>query len=178
LPQTLLDSLNTRDIEWIISPLTGNDVGCQRHPQRVKDGLHDLDLGQVWAVILAMAKLKQALFAHTRIGACTGAIDVDTLRSKIIDANQMWIKSRFKRRPTLVITELTQDNLKPIIVKFMGSHGLTAQMAQSELSLGHPGLDMDQAMITSRENRAEPDRYQPAESETLPVAVGGKMGVK
>jgi hypothetical protein len=55
----------------------------------------------------------------------------------------MWIQGRFKRRPPLVITEQTQANLKPIIAKFMGSHGLAGQMAQGELSLGDPGLDMD-----------------------------------
>jgi hypothetical protein len=41
--QTLLNSLDTRDIEGIISSITGNDVRRQRHPKGIKNGLHDFD---------------------------------------------------------------------------------------------------------------------------------------
>jgi hypothetical protein len=74
---------------------------------------------------------------------------VDARWSEIIDAHQMWIESRLKRCPTLIITEKTQDNFESIITKLMGSHGLAGQMAQGALSLSHPRPNMDKPVIAS-----------------------------
>jgi len=41
--------------------------------------------------------------------------------------------------------------------------------------VGHPGFDVPKAMLTPGQKRAEPDRAHPAQAETLPVAVRGKM---
>jgi len=90
-----------------------------------------------------MTKLKQPLVAHTGIGARAGAIDVDALGLKIIDAHQMRVEGRLKCGPMLIITEKTQDDFESIITKRMGAHGLAGQITQAELSLGHPRLDMN-----------------------------------
>src|SRR5439155_15214028 len=82
------------------------------------------------------------------------------------------------RRPTAVITQETQDNFEPIVAKLMSPHDLACDLTQDDLSLGHPGLDMDEPMIPSRENRAQPDRRHATKGQTLPVAMGRKMGVK
>jgi hypothetical protein len=81
------------------------------------------------------------------IGTRTCAIDVDGLRAKIIDAHQMRIKGRCKRRPPMVITEQNQDHCESIIAQLMGSHWLARQMAQGRVPLVYPRLDMDEARI-------------------------------
>src|SRR5262249_31697559 len=65
-----------------------------------------------------------------------------------------------------------------IIAKLRSPHHCARYLAQRDLSLGHPGLDMDKPVITSRENRTQPDRHQSTKGQTLPVAMGWKMGVK
>src|SRR5688500_374093 len=60
----------------------------------------------------------------------------------------------------------------------MSPHRLSSDVAQGELALLHPRLDVDEPMITSRENRTEPDRRHATQTQALPVAMGGKMGVK
>ena len=67
---------------------------------------------------------------------------------------------------------------EPIVAKLMSPHDLACDLTQDDLSLGHPGLDMDEPMIPSRENRAQPDRRHATKGQTLPVAMGRKMGVK
>ena len=129
-------------------------------------------------MILAMATLKQSLFTDTRLCTRACAIDVDSLSWQGIDADQMLIERRCKRRPMGVITEETQDNFEPIIAKLLSPHHLPRDAAQRALSLSHPGLDMDEPVVTSRENRAQPDGRHSTEGETLPVAMGRKMGVK
>jgi hypothetical protein len=99
-----------------------------------------------------MAKLKQTRFANTGMGACAGAIDVDALSPQVIHPYQMLIERRFKRRPTAVITQETQDYFEPIVAKLMSPYDLACDLTQDDLSLGHPGLDMDEPMIPSREN--------------------------
>jgi hypothetical protein len=49
-------------------------------------------------------------------------------------------------------------------------------MAQGQLPLDYPRLDMNKPVIASRENRAELDRRHSTNTQTLPVAVGWKMG--
>jgi hypothetical protein len=55
---TLLNPLDTRTIKRVIGTLTRYHINGQRHPERIENGLHHLDLGQIRAIILAMAKLK------------------------------------------------------------------------------------------------------------------------
>ena len=56
--QTVLNPLDTRDIERIIGALARHYIGGERHPQGIENRLHHFDLGQIRAIILAMAKLK------------------------------------------------------------------------------------------------------------------------
>src|SRR5467141_535869 len=77
-----------------------------------------------------------------------------------------------------VIAQETQDNFEPIIAKLLRPHHLSRDAVQRALSLRHPGLDMDEPVVTARENRAQPDCRYSTEGETLPVAMGRKMGVK
>jgi hypothetical protein len=125
-----------------------------------------------------MAKLKQPFCADPGMGARAGALDVDTRSPQVINPHQMLIERRFKHRPTALITQETQDNCEPIIAKLMSPHDLACDLTQDDLSLGHPRLDMDEPMIPSRENRTQPDRRHATKGQTLPVAMGRKMGVK
>jgi hypothetical protein len=125
-----------------------------------------------------MATLQQPFFTDTRLGTRAGAIDVDSLGWQVIHTDQVLIERRFKRRPMGVITAETQDNFEPIIAQLMRPHHLSRDAAQRAWSLSHPGLNMDQPVITSRENRTQPHGPHSTEGEALPVAMGWKVGVK
>jgi hypothetical protein len=60
----------------------------------------------------------------------------------------------------------------------MSPYDLACDLTQDDLSLGHPGLAMDEPMLPSREHRTQPDRRHSTEGQTLPVAMGRTMGVK
>jgi hypothetical protein len=125
-----------------------------------------------------MAKLTQTAVADTRLGTRARTIDVDTLSCKGVDANQVRIERRFKRRPTGVLAEETQDNFEPIIAKRMRPYHLSCKAAQGPLALGHPGLDMDEPVLSSRENGTQPDRRDSTYAETLPVSMHRERVVK
>jgi hypothetical protein len=112
------------------------------------------------------------------MGARAGAIDVDARSPQVIHPHHMLIERRCKRRPTAIITQETQDNFEPIVAQLMSPHDLACDLTQDDPSLGHPGLHMDEPMIPSRENRTQPGRRHATKGQTLPVAMGRKMGVK
>jgi hypothetical protein len=172
---TLLHPLDTRDIQGIISPLARYHIGGHRHPQRIENRLHHLDLRQIRAII--MAKLKSPLWAHTRIGARRRAVDVDALGAQVVHAHHVLIQAVFKLGWAGIVTELPQDNLKPIVGEIEPLDGLSTHRLKGIQAVDHPGLDMHEAVIASGQNGAEPDGADPAQTEPIPVAVGGKMGV-
>jgi hypothetical protein len=125
-----------------------------------------------------MAQLQQTRFAAPGMGARAGAIDVDALSPQVLPPHQMLLERRFTRRPTAVITQETQDQCAPIVANRMSPYDLACDLTQDALSLGHPGLDRDEPMLPSRKHCTHPDRRHSTEGQTLPVAMGRKMGVK
>ena len=87
----------------------------------------------------------------------------------------MLIQTAFELRPTGIVAELPQDNFKSIISKIKALDILVARRFKGPKPLGHPGLNMRQAVIASGQNRAEPDGADPTETEPMPVAMSGKM---
>src|SRR5262249_33945428 len=125
-----------------------------------------------------MAKLKQASVADTRISTRARAIDMDALSGKVVDANQVRIERRCKRRPTSVIAEDAQDNFESMRANRMRLSSFAYEAAQCKLARGHPRLNMDEPMIASRENGAQPDRCDASDAEALPVPMRREMVVK
>jgi hypothetical protein len=72
---------------------------------------------------------------------------------------------------------MAQDTFEPIIGKIEALNCLSRHRPQGEKPVGHPGLDMDEAVIASGQNGKEPDEADPAQTEPIPVAVSGKMRV-
>jgi hypothetical protein len=87
----------------------------------------------------------------------------------------MLIESFFKACPWGIVTQVSQDSFEPIVTYIARFNRLTGQRTKRQEPARHPGFDMDEAMIASRSNRAEPNRANPARTQALPIAMGGKM---
>ena len=72
---------------------------------------------------------------------------------------------------------MAQDTFEPIVGEIEPLDVLSGHRLKGEQPVGHPGLDMHEAVIPSGQNGAEPDGADPAQTEPIPVAVSGKMGV-
>lgn len=116
-PQTRLHARDARDVEWIIRPLARHHRGRQGHAKRIKHRLHHFALGQIRAMILAMAKLKHSPFTHARVGTGTRTIDVHPFTAQVVDTNGVLIQGGFKGRPPGVVMERAEHAFEPIISK-------------------------------------------------------------
>ena len=73
---TRLHPSNTGYIEGGIGTCPRHHIRGQRPPSRIKNGLHDFDVRQIRAIILAVATLAEAPFRHRGIRPGAGAIDM------------------------------------------------------------------------------------------------------
>ena len=87
------------------------------------------------------------------------------------------MQTAFKLGPARIVTQTPQDNFKPIVSEVETLDFLFCHRLKGEKPMGHPGLDMHKAVIPAGQNGAEPDGADPAQTESIPVAVGGKMFV-
>lgn len=101
-------------------------------------------------MILAVTKLTQPLWAHRCISIGGRAVDINPIGAQIVNADGVLIQMAFKLLPTTLVTEMAQDKFQAII---------------------------GEMMITLSENRAEPAGAEPAHTEPVPAAMGGKRGV-
>jgi len=176
-PHTRLHPLNTGDVERVIRPLTRYDIRRQRHPQGIQHRLHHFDLGQVGTIILAVTKLEEPPITHRGIRTGASTIDMDPLGGQVIHPHRVLIQGGLKGSPPRVITQTSQHDFKTVIREIDARDRLTGRGPQRPEPLGHPGFNMHQTVITPGQNGTEPDRAHPAQAETGPVAMGGKMGV-
>src|SRR5688572_23393892 len=89
----------------------------------------------------------------------------------------MLIQPVLELGPTVIVTQLPQDYFKPIVREIKSLDVLSTHRLEGKQPIGYPRLDMHEAVIPSGQYRAEPDGADPAQTEPLPVAMSGKMGV-
>src|SRR6266851_1345183 len=169
---------NTGYIEGVIGSRTRHHIRGQRHSQGIQNGLHHFDLRQVRAIILAVAKLEEASFRHHSIGTGAGAIDMHPFGGEVIHPHRVLIQGRLKSSPPRVITQVPQHDFESVIGEIDASDRLSGRDPQGPKPLRHPGFNMHHAVVTPGQHGAEPDRAHPAQTETCPVAVGGKMVIE
>ena len=65
-----------------------------------------------------------------------------------------------------------------VICEIEARDRLAGRGPQCPEPLSHPGFNMHQTVVTPGQNGTEPDCAHPAQAETGPVAVGGKMCIE
>jgi hypothetical protein len=176
-PETLLHPRDTRHIPGGIGPLARDDIRRQGHPQGIEDRRHDVDVGQIGTMIFAVANLQQALVRHRRLRTRAGAINVDPGGRERIHPHGVLIQGGFALRPPRVSTQTAPHDFEPVVREIERLNALPRRRLQRLPPVGHPRLDVHQAMIPPGQNRPEPDRGHPADAEPVSVAMAGKMFV-
>jgi hypothetical protein len=74
-------------------------------------------------------------------------------------------------------TQPSQDHLQPVVSAIKTRDRVPRRRPKGPQAVGHPGVDRHKAVIAPRPHRTAPEGADPAQAETLPVPVGGKVCV-
>ena len=142
------------------------DVAGEQVPRRLGGRGHQLELGQVRPMILAMPALHEALGLDRVIAAGGRTIQANTSDRHLIHLAGRLPQVTFQSRP-VGIMEATQNNAQAIIGEFRRAEGLPDDGLQSTLMALGPVLDADLAVVGLGENESHPDAGKPAVGDPL-----------
>jgi hypothetical protein len=178
LPHALPHPAEDRHIAGSIRPLSGDHIGRHRQPQGIQGGQHHRDLGQVRAMVLAVAALEQPVFRDRPVAAGRGAIHTHALRLQVVHPQPLPGQRPLQAAPAHIVTQGLPNRRQPVIADIQGRDPLARATAQGVEPLLGPGLDMVQPVVRLRQNMAQPDGGHPAQVEAHPVAGGRTMLVQ
>ena len=97
------------------------DVAGQEQPGRLGDGGHQLELGQVGAVVLAVAELHQAVLGDGVIPTTGGGVESDPLDGQGIDVTVGVPEIGFQRLPGRLGVEALQEQGQAVVAELDGA---------------------------------------------------------
>ncbi len=155
------------------------DIAGQEQPARLGRGGHQLDLGQVRTVVLAMPQLHQPVVVDGVVAIGGGSVEAHPLhRRQRIDLALGVPEVGFQLAPDRQIAEAFQDQGQAVVAELDGPNGLADDGLDGVLEALDPLLDVGLAVVGLGENVGDPDRDQPAVGETLMEGVRREITVE
>ena len=178
LLESITHTSNDGQVHGIIGLLSREDFGGHRHPQWVQAGKHELELGQVGAVIFTVTQLQQPLFVDLGITAGSGGIDAHTGRGQVVDPQQLSHQFLLKGLPVDIIGEQAQHICQPIIGHILRAKGVHPASTQGFQPSGRPLLHPIHPVIGLRKNMGQPHHAQFTHTQSFPLTVGRDVFVQ
>jgi hypothetical protein len=125
-----------------------------------------------------MSKLEQPFITQLPVPTGTGAVQAHPQRTQFIDTKQPLVEVTLEAIPSLVLAQRPQHILKPVVAKVQRDYCLVGALRQGIQPPFCPGLDLVEAMVSRRQDMAQPDHCYPSQAQTLPVAMGWKVIVQ
>ena len=130
------------EIQRVVGRIAGMDIAGQEQATGKGGGGHELDLGQVGAMVLAVPQLHQAVVIDGVVAVAGGGVEVDPLdRRQGIDVALGAPEVGLQLRPGLRIAETAQDRGEAVVGELDGPKGLVDEGLQGALKAVGPGLD-------------------------------------
>lgn len=129
-------------------------------------------------MIFAMPKLEQALWRYRPGATGGGTVHTYALGPKGIHPYQLLGQRALKGAPVGIVTQRLQHEGQPVIADVQRMKGLACAPTQRVEPFLRPRLHVIQPMIRLRDDMGQPDGRHPAQAESLPVAMGGKVRVQ
>jgi hypothetical protein len=162
---------NCRQIQRVIGTLTRQHLAGDRHAQWIERRQQHFELGQIGAVVFAVAELEEASLRHLPVATAGGRIHAHPGRAQVIDAQGGAGEGALEADPGGIIAQEAQDTGEAVIgqverLERLGQIGL--ERLQARFS---PRTNVIQAVIALGEHMDEPDGSDPGDGQSLPVAM-------
>ena len=154
-------------VERVVVGVAGVDLGGEDQAGGLGGGGHELELGQVRAMVLALAPLHQAPFGDGVVAAGRGAVEADPLDGEVVHLAGRLPEPGLQVGADLGGGEVTQQDGQAVIAEL----GVADRLADQAFEGGPVGVgpvaDGRLAMIGLREDVGDPDGGDPARGESL-----------
>ncbi len=167
-----------RQIQRVVGGVSGMDIAGQEQPGGLGDGGHELELGQVGAVVLAVAELHQSVVGDGVIATTGGGIESDPVDGQGIDVTVGLPEVGFQSLPDFGVGQSLEDQGQAVVGELDGSNRLSQGRLEGVLESLSPGLDGRLAVVGAGEDVSDPDGDEPSVGESLVERVGWEMAVE
>jgi hypothetical protein len=177
-PHQLAHPLNHRQVEGIIGTLTGHHSTRQEVARRLGRRGHQLDLGQVGPMILAVAQLHHPLLRRRVVPVGCRTIQTHPAQFQVIHCHGLGPKLLFQRFPVRGPAQPPQDNAQAIIIELDRPDRLPHQPFQGLLMPLRPLLDGGLTVISFRGDERHPGYRPYAVAQPLTQSVIAQIPVE
>ena len=167
-----------RQVERVIGALARQHVRPQPVARPLDGGGHQLELGQVGAVILAVPQLHQPIGGRGMVAVGGGTIQAHAGQLHGVHRRGLRPELGFEGFPGGRLGEPVQDDAQAILTQFHGAQRQPDQAFERHAVSLRPLLHHRLAVVAGREDEGEPDRGQPAIAKPFVVAVVAQVPVQ
>src|SRR4051794_11288296 len=154
------------------------DIAGQEQPARLGDGGHQLELGEVGTVVLAVPELHQAILGDGVISTAGGGVESDPLDGQGIDVAVGVPEVGLQGLPSGLGVESLQEQGQAVVAELDGSDALADEGLEGVLDSLGPVLDGGFAVVGSGEDVGDPGGDEPSVGESLMEGVCGVVSVE
>src|SRR5215813_3020184 len=125
---------------------------------------------------LAMPELEQPFRRH--VGRCRRGVEAYHASLQVVDAQHGLIEFAFKRAPTLSDAQIVEDRRQPIIGQVARCDFAADAPTKGTLMGSDPRLYAIESVVILGEDEGQPHDRRPAETQSLPIAIGLEVFVQ
>ncbi len=175
-PDNLADVGNLRQREWVIGRLAGHNRHRPWQAERIEHRHGHLHLRQIGAMILAVPKLAQPFGRH--LGCSRRGVDADHASWQVVDTQHGLLACTFTGGPVGSDAQGVEDCRQPLIGP-VARFDLVAEAPTEGTPRGcAPWLDAREPVVALGEEEGQPHDGRPAETPSLPMAIGREVGIQ
>ena len=177
-PQEGADPRDHGEVQRIVGGIAGMNGGGDELPAGLGGGGHELELGQVGAMVLAVAQLHEAAVDDGVEAVAGGAVEADPLDGQGVDLAGAVPEVGLDGVPGFGVAESGEEQGEAVVGEIDVADGLSGEGFEGVMEIASPVADVGLAVVGVGEDVGDPDGDEPAEGESLMVGVGREVLVE
>ena len=169
--QERADPLDDGQVERIVGGIAGMNRGGDELTGGFGGGGHELELGQIVAMVLAVAQLHEPAIDGGVEAVAGGAVESDSLQGDGVDLAGAIPEVGLDAVPGRGVAEPSQQQGEPVVAEFDLADGQPGDGLEAVVEFVGPGADVRLAVIGLGEDVGDPEGDEPTEGE--PLSGGG-----
>jgi len=171
-PQQGAHPLDQRQVQWIVGGTSRMDRGSDELAGGFGGGGHQLELGQIGAMVFAVAQLHEPTVCGGVEAVAGGAVESDPLQGEGVDRAGAHPEFGLDGVPGFGVAQPRQQQGEAVVGEIDVADGESGDRFQAVVELESPGADVGLAVVGLGEDVGDPESDEPTERKPLMMRVG------